>query len=58
MELTFLASAALRDAAVTTFTTTAFFVGELILPRFASALALDDAVGEVSEDRFFVASIF
>lgn len=57
-EVSFLTCAALRVAAVTTFTTTAFLVGDLCNALVASARARDETVGDVRELRFFVASIF
>lgn len=58
VESSFFDWAAFIDAAVTTFTTTAFFVGDLYDARLASALAREAAVGEVRVERLFVASIF
>ena len=54
----FFVCAAFIEAAVITFATTAFFGGDLYNARLASALALEAAVGDINEERFFVASIF
>lgn len=51
VDSSFFASAVLSDAAVMTFTTTAFLGGVSRTDTFVWAFALEEAVGEVKEDR-------